>query len=87
MANFHMGRDAVWDVGGQLVCAAELIQTEMQSAVQSANSADWIDASRDQFAAEIAQLEETINQQAEAARVLSQRCESEVHKWEEVCAI
>lgn len=84
MTILHMETDTVRAVASQLVRTAELIHTELQSMVQSANSADWVSASRDQFTAEMAQLNNEINQQAEAAKVLAQRVESEVQEWEEL---
>lgn len=86
MTILHMETDTVRAVAGQLAQTVEFIQAEMQSAAQSANNADWMGGSRDQFMEEMTRLSHAIIQQADAAKVLSRRVESEVQDWEEATA-
>ena len=86
MITLHMETDAVRALASQIKQAAEVMHAQMRAINGSAQSADWIGPSRDEFVAETQAIVRAIEAQADAGLTLAGRAEQETAEWEQAAA-
>ena len=82
MTTLHMETDTVRAMVNQLKQTAEAMRSQAQVLNSSAQNADWIGPSRDEFVSEVEGILRQLDAQVESCIALAGRCDAEVAEWE-----
>lgn len=83
MTILHMETDIVQSLASQIKNVSEDLHNHSQTLNNSIQSADWMGQSRNEFINEADNLRRQLIIQLDSAKLLAERLDKEVAKWEE----